>query len=188
MSEIQDEIITRLGVDPHLDIEAEILRRVQFLVDYLDSVPGARGFVLGVSGGQDSSLTGKLCQMASERQQAVGKPCELIAVRLPYGVQRDEDDAQLALRFIEPDRIVTIDIKPSVDALAKAVGDALSEPEQLGGLRGLTDFHRGNIKARIRMTAQYAIAGEHSLLVVGTDHAAEALTGFFTKSVTEPLM
>jgi NAD+ synthase len=31
------------------------------------------------------------------------------------------------------------------------------------------------------MVAQYAIAGQRSLLVVGTDHAAEALTGFFTK-------
>ncbi|NKS71573.1 NAD(+) synthase [Rhodococcus hoagii] len=39
---------------------------------------------------------------------------------------------------------------------------------------------RGNIKARERMMIQYAIAGELGYLVVGTDHAAEALTGFFT--------
>ena len=40
---------------------------------------------------------------------------------------------------------------------------------------------KGNVKARERMVAQYAIAGDANLLVVGTDHAAEAVTGFFTK-------
>src|SRR3546814_462255 len=43
------------------------------------------------------------------------------------------------------------------------------------------DFLLGNIKARQRMIAQYAVAGAHRGLVVGTDHAAEALMGFFTK-------
>src|SRR5690606_34047939 len=51
--------------------------------------------------------------------------------------------------------------------------DALAEP--------LRDFTKGNVKARARMIAQYAIAGQHGHLVVGTDHAAEAVTGFFTK-------
>ncbi|GII28639.1 hypothetical protein Pmi06nite_20810 [Planotetraspora mira] len=43
------------------------------------------------------------------------------------------------------------------------------------------DFLLGNIKARQRMIAQYAVAGALGGLVVGTDHAAEAVTGFFTK-------
>jgi NAD+ synthase len=43
------------------------------------------------------------------------------------------------------------------------------------------DFHLGNMKARQRMIAQYAIAGASRGLVIGTDHAAEALMGFFTK-------
>lgn len=45
----------------------------------------------------------------------------------------------------------------------------------------LADYHKGNVKARMRMVAQYAIAGEHKCLVIGTDHAAESVTGFFTK-------
>ena len=45
----------------------------------------------------------------------------------------------------------------------------------------LTDFNKGNVKARIRMVTQYAIGGQKGLLVIGTDHAAEAVTGFFTK-------
>ena len=43
------------------------------------------------------------------------------------------------------------------------------------------DFNKGNIKARSRMIAQYALAGARSGAVIGTDHAAENITGFFTK-------
>ena len=94
-------------------------------------------------------------------------------MRLPYGVQADEDDAQEALRFIAPDLVRTVNIKGSVDALAADYERAVGAP--------LSDFAKGNVKARIRMVVQYAIAGESRALVVGTDHAAEAVTGFFTK-------
>lgn len=173
MSEMQQQIIETLGARPDVDPASEVERRVGFLVDYARSVPGARGFVLGISGGQDSSLAGRLCQLAAERLRAEGAEAEFIAVRLPYRVQHDEDDAQLALSFIRPDRAVAVNISASVDALAAEVSDALGEP--------ISDFNKGNVKARVRMVAQYAIAGDHRLLVVGTDHAAEAVTGFFTK-------
>lgn len=129
--------------------------------------------MLGISGGQDSSLAGRLAQLAVERLRAEGREAEFIAVRLPYGVQRDEDDAQLALQFIRPDRTVTVDIAAGVDGLTAAVSAGTGEP--------VSDFNKGNVKARMRMVAQYAIAGDRGLLVIGTDHAAEAITGFFTK-------
>lgn len=169
----QQQIIGALGARPSIDAAAEIERRVSFLADYARSIPGARGFVLGISGGQDSSLAGRLVQLATERLREDGGEGEFIAVRLPYAVQRDEDDAQLALRFIEADRAVTVDIAPGTDALVEAVVSASGEP--------VSDFTKGNVKARMRMVAQYAIAGDRRLLVVGTDHAAEAVTGFFTK-------
>ncbi|MGK0716016.1 ammonia-dependent NAD(+) synthetase [Leucobacter sp. W1153] len=173
MSETQREIIKALNVQAMLDPRAEIDRRVGFLVDYARSVPGVRGFVLGISGGQDSSLAGRLAQLAVERLRASGHEAQFIAVRLPYGVQHDEDDARVALSFIRPDRAVTVNIAAGVDAIAAEVAEACGEP--------VTDFTKGNVKARMRMVAQYAIAGDRSLLVIGTDHAAEAVTGFFTK-------
>lgn len=170
---MQQEIIRALRPVPAIDAQAEVERRVAFLVEYARAIPGVRGFVLGISGGQDSSLAGRLAQLAVERMRADGGEAEFVAVRLPYGVQRDEDDAQLALEFIQPDRAVTVDIGPGTDGLVEQVAAGVGAP--------LSDFNRGNVKARMRMVAQYAIAGDLGLLVIGTDHAAEAVTGFYTK-------
>ncbi|MEY9953789.1 ammonia-dependent NAD(+) synthetase [Leifsonia sp. EB34] len=172
MRELQARIIDELNVTPSVDPAEEVDRRVDFLVRYLKAT-GASGFVLGISGGQDSSLAGRLCQLAVERLAADGIEAEFIAVRLPYGVQHDEDDAQLALTFIKPQRTIEFNIQRGVDGVEAEFGDAVGEP--------MTDFTKGNVKARMRMVAQYAIAGQRRLLVVGTDHAAEAVTGFFTK-------
>ncbi|CAG7596570.1 ammonia-dependent NAD(+) synthetase [Leucobacter soli] len=173
MREVQREIIEALGSRAVRDPAAEVEARVAFLVEYVRSVPGTRGFVLGISGGQDSSLAGRLCQLAVERLRAEGADAEFVAVRLPYRVQHDEEDAQIALDFIRPDQAVAVNIASAVDALVAEVSEALGETT--------SDFNKGNVKARMRMVAQYAIAGDRRLLVVGTDHAAEAVTGFFTK-------
>lgn len=170
---VQQEIIKALGVRPLIDPAEEIDSRVDFLVDYLTTT-GARGYVLGISGGQDSTLAGKLAQLAVDKARAAGHEATFVAVRLPHGVQSDEDDAQLALDFIAPDRRVTVNIEPATTALSSEVSEGLDQ-EALG------DFNKGNVKARMRMVAQYAIAGELGLLVIGTDHAAENVTGFFTK-------
>jgi NAD+ synthase len=172
MRKLQSQIIAHLSVRPIIDPVTEVEARVQFLCDYLVAT-GAAGFVLGISGGQDSSLAGRLCQLAVERLAAEGVAAEFIAVRLPYRVQHDEEDAQLALTFIQPQRVVTFDIKRGVDGVQTEYADAVGDD--------MLDFTKGNVKARLRMVAQYAIAGQHRLLVVGTDHAAEAVTGFFTK-------
>ncbi len=172
MRELQARIIDELNVSPVIDPAAEVEKRVGFLVEYLTTT-GASGLVLGISGGQDSSLAGRLSQLAVERLAERGIDAEFIAVRLPYAVQHDEDDAQLALSFIRPQRTVTFNIQRGVDGIEDEYLDAIGDD--------MSDFNKGNVKARARMVAQYAIAGQRRLLVVGTDHAAEAVTGFFTK-------
>ncbi|GGD87585.1 ammonia-dependent NAD(+) synthetase [Microbacterium murale] len=169
---LQQEIAQTLGVHAEIDPAVEIERRVQFLVDYLTKA-GAKGFVLGISGGQDSTLAGRLAQLAVERVRSAGGEADFIAVRLPYKVQHDAEDATAALGFIAPDRTVEVNIQNGVDGVEKDI-------EQAAGA-DITDFNRGNIKARIRMVTQYALAGHDGHLVIGTDHAAEAVTGFYTK-------
>lgn len=172
MRDIQARIIEELHVEPVVDPADQVRRRIDFLKAYL-AASGAKGLVLGISGGQDSSLAGRLCQLAVDELAAEGRPARFVAVRLPYGVQRDEADAQLALDFIGPAEVVDFNIEKGVDGLAAEYADAVGAP--------ISDFGKGNVKARMRMVAQYALAGEGGLLVVGTDHAAEAVTGFFTK-------
>jgi NAD+ synthase len=173
---VQHTIARELNVAQGFDVDTEIERRVAFLCDYLVSTR-ARALVLGISGGVDSLVGGCLSQRAVQRAREQGHDASFIAMRLPYGTQRDEADAQAGLKVIKPDTLVTVNIQPATDAMADALGQA-SVPFRDAAHR---DFVLGNVKARQRMIAQYAVAGAHGGLVVGTDHAAEALMGFFTK-------
>ncbi|PWU43239.1 NAD(+) synthase [Micromonospora globispora] len=173
---MQQQIAEELQVSSSFDAAEEIERRVVFLADRLVDT-GLKALVLGISGGVDSTTAGRLCQLAVERARDAGHPAVFVAMRLPYGVQADEHHAQAALEFIRPDRVLTVDVKPASDAALEALvasGLTFRDAAQ-------QDFVHGNIKARQRMIAQYAMAGAMAGLVVGTDHAAEAVTGFFTK-------
>jgi NAD+ synthase len=172
MRDLQASIIAELNVTSVIDPAAEVRSRIDFLKGYVRAT-GAAGLVLGISGGQDSSLAGRLCRIAVAELVDEGHPSRFVAVRLPYGVQRDASDAELALGFIDPQESMEFNIERGVDGLAAEFADAAGVP--------ISDFGKGNVKARMRMVAQYALAGEGGLLVVGTDHAAEAVTGFFTK-------
>lgn len=174
MTNIQQDIIDELKVKPVINPEEEIRVSIDFMKAYMKKHPFLKGMVLGISGGQDSTLTGKLAQLAVEElnDEAGETTYSFFAVRLPFGVQFDEDDCQDALDFIRPTKVYTVNIKGAVDASKKAL-------EQSG--ISLSDFAKGNEKARERMKVQYSIAAMHNSVVLGTDHASEAVTGFYTK-------
>jgi NAD+ synthase len=150
--------------------------RTQFLSGYLLSAK-MRAYVLGISGGVDSLLAGLLAQRAVRRVRDLGHEAQFIAVRMPYGVQADEADAGKAIATIDPDRTLTVRIKSATDAIFFNLQHERVDFRD----HAHEDLVRGNIKARQRMVAQYAVAGAVRGLVVGTDHAAEAVMGFFTK-------
>lgn len=180
MSNRQAEIATALGViapfTSDADVDAEIAKRIAFIKNTL-TASRTKVLVLGISGGVDSSAAGRLAQLAVEqlRGETQDQDYRFIAIRLPHNVQHDESDAQAALDFIAADEVQTIDIAPAVSGLAKQIGE-------LGELTSARrDFVLGNTKARMRMLAQYTVANARNGLVIGTDHAAEAVMGFFTK-------
>ncbi|MFD2191587.1 ammonia-dependent NAD(+) synthetase [Pistricoccus aurantiacus] len=172
----QRRIGETLGVKATMDVDQEVERRVAFLKDQVRRA-NMRGLVLGISGGVDSTVAGRLAQLAVEALREEGGDAWFYAMRLPYGQQADEQEARAALKFIAPDEILVTDIKPPSDTMLISLEQAgltfASETQR--------DFVLGNIKARQRMIAQYAAAGAKRALVVGTDHAAEAVMGFFTK-------
>ena len=181
----QQAIINEMKVLPEIDVQFEIRRRIDFIKSTLKS-SGLKTLVLGISGGVDSSTCGRLAQLAvSELNTTVNNKVsdefQFIAVRLPYGVQADEGDAQQALDFIQPSHCLTTNVFDSVNEIHHQVIDALSNAKLLFATDAQVDFSKGNVKARARMVSQYHIAGILGGLVLGTDHSAENITGFFTK-------
>ena len=123
MRPLQEKIVAYEHVLPEIDPKKEIRKSIDFLKDYLKENPFLKTYVLGISGGQDSTLTGKLCQMAIEemREETGNKSYQFIAVRLPYGVQADASDAADAIAFQKPDQDLIVNIKEPVDAMVKVV-------------------------------------------------------------------
>ncbi|ESY89711.1 NAD+ synthase [Mesorhizobium sp. URHB0026] len=172
----QEAIISALGVAASFDAAVEARRRIDFLSGYLRAA-GLSTYVLGISGGVDSLAAALLAQRAVSELRGAGYDAKFLAVRLPYGTQADEKDAQRALDTVGADEAHRLDIKPAADAMLDSIRSAGVE---LGDARR-QDFLLGNIKARQRMIAQFALAAARRGLVIGTDHAAEAMMGFFTK-------
>lgn len=177
-----NDIIKEMRVLPQIDSEFEIARRIDFIKERLRA-SGLKHLVLGISGGVDSSTCGRLAQLAIEElnKETSSEQYAFIAVRLPYGAQHDEEDAQRALSFIKPTETLTVNIKPCANALHQEVTTSLHKSQLLNASEAAIDFAKGNVKARARMIAQYEIAGIVGGLVLGTDHSAENITGFYTK-------
>jgi NAD+ synthase len=122
---------------------------------------GARGYVVGLSGGIDSACTAALCQ------QAVGE--HVLGVLMPcHGSPEDAEMARLVAESLCL-KTVTVDLGPAYDAL-------LSELPS-----GVSHMARANTKPRLRMTALYALAQTNNFLVAGTGNRSELAIGYFTK-------
>lgn len=176
------QIIEEMRVLPSIDVQYEIERRIHFIKQRLHAA-GAKRLVLGISGGVDSCTCGKLAQLSVEELNLEhnSSDYQFIAVRLPYDVQLDEADAQVSIDFIKPSHTVTINVKPGADGIHHASLKAAEEAGLLPDDEAIIDFVKGNVKARARMAAQYELAGLLGGLVLGTDHSAENVTGFYTK-------
>ncbi len=135
---------------------------------------GARGFVVGLSGGVDSAVVACLCQKAA--------PQHALGVLLPcYSHSDDEADArQVAAAIGVP--IVRVDLDSTFDALTSTLLDATkgltTQPAPIDIKQQLPD---ANLKPRLRMTALYYIANSLNYLVAGTGNRSEIALGYYTK-------
>jgi NAD+ synthase len=179
-------VIEEMRVLPKIDVNFEVERRVNFIKAQLIK-SGMRVLVLGVSGGVDSCTLGRLAQLAVNQLnqgqtnlQDTNK-YQFIAIRLPYNIQADEIDAQASIDFIQPSHSLAVNVQPGVDAIDIQTRMAMQSTNLLPDSASKQDFVKGNVKARTRMVTQYQVAGLLDGLVLGTDHSAENITGFYTK-------
>ena len=141
---------------------------------------GARGFVFGLSGGIDSAVVARLCQLAS--------PGNVAGVLMPcHSDPRDETDARLvADHFKIP--TIRIDLAPSFDHFTNALqlaAKALPKEQLPDAAHASTDLKAqlplANVKPRMRMTSLYFVANTLNYMVVGTGNRSELSIGYFTK-------
>lgn len=137
---------------------------------------GAEGFVFGLSGGIDSAVVARLCQMAT--------PDHVLGVLLPcYSQAQDEQDALLvADAFKIPS--VQVDLSKTFDALGAALDHALTEqhPRYTVDVVDIKQrLPRANIKPRLRMTSLYYVANALNYVVAGTGNRSEITLGYYTK-------
>lgn len=177
---LKEEYLRNFGTDmSKFNVKEAIRTRIDYLKNFLRST-GLKGYVLGISGGVDSTTAGRLAQLACEELRTEGFDAKFIGMRLPSGVQFDEADAQEAMNFINCDIPLTVNIGEAANAMYLECKQALESagkeltPSQL-------DFHKGNGKARIRMSSQFFLAAAYGMAVISSDHLSECVTGFFTK-------
>jgi len=140
---------------------------------------GARGLVVGLSGGVDSAVVARLCQIAM--------PEAVLAMILPcYSGVEDERDARLvADHFALPTATVRLD--STYDAIVAALERALAGGQNGAGtdsapaVRDPVALAVANVKPRLRMTALYFAANDLNYLVAGTGNRSEIAVGYFTK-------
>ena len=142
------------------------------------NVATARGLVVGLSGGLDSAVVARLCQLAM--------PDSVVGMIMPcHSDPRDEQDAGLlARRFDLP--VVRLDLGPAYDHLVRDLKTILPRlpPNQAPGAAptgGTAPEPSANIKPRLRMSALYFVANSLNYLVAGTGNRSELTIGYFTK-------
>lgn len=138
-----------------------------YLIDYVSkSVKKTKksGVVLGISGGVDSAVVACIAKLACQNNViCVSLPCESSAI--DYACTNE-----LVYKFF-------LNYK-KID-LTEAYLDILKSTQKAG--IELTDYEKGNIKARLRMVALYAVANKFNYLVLGTSNRSEYELGYFTK-------
>jgi NAD+ synthase len=157
--------------------------RIDSIVEWLRqrlNESGARGFVFGLSGGVDSAVVARLCQLAA--------PSNVVGVLMPcHSDPRDEADAKIvANHFGVP--TIRMDLAPSYDHFTAALNDATAAlpKEQLLGSTGVPDDIKArvpmaNVKPRMRMATLYYVANTLNYMVAGTGNRSELSIGYFTK-------
>ena len=139
------------------------------------SAAGARGFILGMSGGIDSAVVARLCQKAM--------PGRVLGVIMPCHSQPgDELDAILAAESSQLPT-VRVDLSSAYDAIALDITPASVEAARHGFATdpARTKLAHANIKPRLRMTTLYTIGTAAGLLVTGTGNRSEITIGYYTK-------
>jgi len=148
-----------------LDLPTTTTRIKRFIKDYIEKTK-AKGIVIGLSGGIDSSTASALTALAIGRNKVT-------ALNMPEEETYSETDIQHAKKVADKFRfkIETIDISPILEAYYKSL--SIYDPHD--------KLSKGNLKARTRMVCLYYYANHLGKIVCGSSDKSETMMGYFTK-------
>ncbi|ONI46620.1 NAD(+) synthase [Epulopiscium sp. SCG-B10WGA-EpuloA2] len=140
-------------------------QRLDFIKQHVKNA-GAKGVVVGISGGKDSAVTTALCVKAlgCENVLGISMPCS--------SNPKDEEHAKMVADAFGVEFFV-VDLKDSFEQAKKSIATQVNF--------NLSDLALANVKPRLRMITLYTIAQSKNYLVVGTDNLSEMVMGYFTK-------
>jgi len=148
-----------------MNIELKIEKTVEWIRDKVHEA-NAKGLIVGLSGGVDSSVVAVLIKKAFDENS--------IGVIIPiHSRLSDQEDGEKIAKSIGLNYYI-VDLSEEQTKIRNKVLENLAEPINWQGADS-------NLRARLRMSTLYTFANALNYLVVGTDNAAELLTGYFTK-------
>lgn len=151
-------------------MKKEINNIVQWLQTKVKEA-GAKGLLLGVSGGLDSALVAYLIKKAF--------PENSLAVLMPlHTKEQDLEDAEAVVRGCNI-KALRIDLTKSHETLYGTIKEELMKNKEFN--QGTDQLADANLRARLRMSTLYSLAANYNYLVTGTDNKSEWYTGYFTK-------
>jgi len=152
------------------NIEKEVLNIAQWIEQYVEN-SGAKGVVIGNSGGKDSAVVIALATKAlgSQRVLTVAMSCNSIS--------QDYEDAKLVANSFEVP-LVTVDLSQTYKEVENEVNNMLKRENIANSIEREAGI---NTKPRLRMTTLYMIAQTLNYLVIGTGNLCEAMVGYTTK-------
>ena len=149
---------------------------IAWIQDWFNNKSGnAKGVILGISGGKDSSIVAALCAKALGKDKVYG-------VLMPNGEQKDIDDAIEICEFLGI-KYRVVNINKVVESIESAIRYSKSyyKNDFVNNFLPLSIHTKTNIPPRVRMTILYAIGQELGYRVVGTGNFSERFVGYFTK-------
>jgi len=137
------------------------IKKMTYWITRQVKAAGAKGIVLGLSGGIDSAVVALLCKKALGKNRVLGllMPCESNA-----------DDERCAIRFAGKTGIRTKKI--ALDSVFKQFLKVVGSKSKMA---------KANLKPRLRMCALYMFSHSMNYLVAGTGNKSECAVGYFTK-------
>ncbi len=146
-------------------LQLEMKNAIKWIQDYVKN-SGAKGVVIGNSGGKDSAT------VLAMAVNAIGKE-NVLAVSMPcFSISNDFDDAKLVAETFGV-RFLKIDLSNCYQEMENSITEQLNQ--------SLSKESTINIKPRLRMTTLYGIAQTLGYLVIGTGNLCEAMVGYTTK-------